>query len=593
MRFFSSQKDTSTHLAIFAGFIVSILLIAPLVTGPKNAHADFQDNLKECGEAALITLMVDAAIAALDGMRVPINDWPSWIKDHVMDCVAWAAKAWIIEDMTGQTINYVQTGINGNPAFVQSITQHLIRKADAIAGSFIEQTVPFLCTPFQADIQLALTNLYRSSKGLGYYEYASCTLSESIGNVDAFVNGDFSAGGWEGWFSFVGNPYNNPVGAYLEASNELASRLNAKEEEEKSELAFASGFLSKKTQTCYTVVEDGGPPQEFTLQEGQDINEAAAEAGINAGEFECDPAEIITPGETIKSSLETTFKTNLDNVVAADELNEIIALWLGYLMSDVLTGDKGLAGYSSEDFPDHEGVTEDGSPYEDSLPPIQTSCGTGGWLEAAPGVTAETEPYHFERNGLVLDAQPGNANVSFQLDTPAEEGEYYTKAEVSIDVQIGPWYEGAPSDFHQIFYLQRDANPDNFDWRENNIGILNLRGPGQNKIIAGHNLNLTVGDCTKSKSASFSPQPGETYNFTYGYDTIEALAWAEVRRNNHNGEIVTSVGFKPTAEFIEAIHPLHRGNAGFFVTIGGPDGYHAPEVPMYGWKFSNLTVDFE
>ncbi|MEK7606444.1 MAG: hypothetical protein AAB458_02540 [Patescibacteria group bacterium] len=587
---FSSQKSRSTLLTIIAGFAISVFLLIPFVQ-VSTVKADFQDNLEECGEAALISLIGMLISAA--ATRVPIDDWPSWIKEQVMDCVAWAAKAWIIEDMTGQTVAYVQTGINGNPAFVQNLRQHLTRQADVIAGSFIEQTVPFLCSPFQADIQLALMNLYRNAKGVGYYQYASCTLTEAVENVDDFIGGDFSAGGWEGWFAFVGDPYNNPIGSYIETSNELASRLNAAAEEERTELAFASGFLRKKTQTCYAYPPEGqtGAPQQFTIRDGQSLEEALAEAGIDsAAEYECDPAQTITPGETVKSGLESVFKTNLDQVVAADELNEIIALWLGYLLSDVLTGDEGLAGYTNEDFPEHEGVTEDGDPYEDDLPPIQTTCGTGGWLEAAPGVTQEFEPYHFERNGLVLDAQPGNANIAFELDTPAEAGEYYTKVQVSIDVEIGPWYEPMPTDFHQIMYIQRESNPNNYDWRENNLGILNLRGPGQNKFIAGHNLNLTIGDCTKSKSSSFSPQQGQRYTFVYGYDTTQRLAWAEVKQGN---QIVTSVGFSPTAEFIEAIHPLHRGNEGFFISIGGPDGYHAPEVPMYGWKFYDLVVDFE
>lgn len=577
--FFKQHKRTQkTLFGLLTGLILFVSLFGSFAK-PARAQS-FAQGVGNCTMAALVSLIAESIASSFASIRVPIDDMPAWIKDTILDCIVWQLKQEIIEDITERTVGYVQSGVDGNPSFVTNIGQYLRTIADKTAGAYIQQTIPLLCSPFQADIQLALTNYYRQYAGIDYFNNISCSLSESVENIDDFVNGDFSSGGWSGWFEFVGNPYNNPIGAYFETKNDLSLRLASATGEAGMKVNLGSGFLSKETQQCYEAPADGnGPPRPI----GED------EVGPFQGVVTCDPPQITTPGDTIKTSLEQAFGVSLDQLATADELNEIIALWLTSVFVDILDSDEGLSGYRREDH-DFGSTTDDGNPIDPNLPPVQTSCGTGGWLEST--ATAEGEPVSFTKSGLVLEASPGSANIAFGLPAPA--GRIYTKATVSIDVEVGPWFSEAPSDFHQIVFLQRgSSNPNNFDWAENNVGIINLRGPNQNKLVAGHNMNILIGDCTKSKSTGFSPEQGARYNFTYTYDTTNQTVTTVVRKNSRTGQIVASVSDTPTADVIQSNHPLGGNSSGFFVWVGGPDSYEPPEVPMYGWKFYDLSVTIE
>jgi len=540
----------------------------------------YQDKVEECALAGLIQLALQFLLSYVSN-QVPVVDFSQAIKEGFEDCLIWALKAALIEALTGRTVAWVQTGFDGNPAFITNVNDSLRDIADKAAGEYVSKFVPLLCSPFQADVQLALLNTYRSWQNTGYFNNISCTLTDAIENVDDFVNGNFSAGGWGGWFAYVGNPYNNPLGAYIEGSNDLALRLRSATGQEVLKWNFANGFLSKEVVQCYEYPVTGdGPPRPI----GQD------EVGPFQGQVVCDPPKIVTPGDTVKTSLEQAFQSNLDNIVSADEINEIISIAIGFITSDILSGDGGLSGYNSDDFPYDGDVVPGAEPGTDpDRPPVTTDCGTGNWLLS--NAEEQGTPLSLTRNGLVLDVTPANRNIAFSLPTQADR--LYSRAVVSVDVEIGPWYPGHQDEFHQLFFLQRGTNPNNFQWEENNVGIVNLRGPNQNKIVAGHNMNIQIGACTKNTTQNFTPQEGETYNFTYTYDTIAQTVTTVVRRNGAGGQVVATLTDTPTADAIQSDHPQDGGQGGFFVWIGGPDSYSAPEVPMDGWKFYNLSVSIQ
>jgi hypothetical protein len=74
--------------------------------------------------------------------------------------------------------------------------------------------------------------------------------------TDSFAT-DFSQGGWNGWFSLTQNPQNNPLGFSILASQELADKTSAKQEDAKADLAQGDGFLSQKRCVEYAKVDSG------------------------------------------------------------------------------------------------------------------------------------------------------------------------------------------------------------------------------------------------------------------------------------------------------------------------------------------------
>ena len=123
-------------------------------------------------------------------------------------------------------------------------------------------------------------------------------------NIDEFVAGDFSQGGWVGWFDLVitNNPYRN----FLVASSELDARIAAARAREVKLLEFGDGFLS--FEQCIT--------DQF-------------------GKQRC---SIVTPGKVIQEQLDHTLGTNLRQLELADEINEIIGALITQLVNKVFTG---------------------------------------------------------------------------------------------------------------------------------------------------------------------------------------------------------------------------------------------------------------
>ena len=132
-----------------------------------------------------------------------------------LDMAARIAAQIAIQRIVASTVEWANTGFEGNPAYVTDPKQYFSDLSDGIAGEFIlGSDLSFLCSPFQTQIRLALRQSYVRPNPF------QCTLTQVVGNIENFY-GDFSQGGWDAWFSMTQNPTNNPYGAYLEAKIEL------------------------------------------------------------------------------------------------------------------------------------------------------------------------------------------------------------------------------------------------------------------------------------------------------------------------------------------------------------------------------------
>src|SRR5690606_23796963 len=70
------------------------------------------------------------------------------------------------------------------------------------------------------------------------------TLNQVSQDPNAFIQGDFSQGGWDAWIELWRNPQNNPLGAFHAAEQELGKRISSAEGERRTELEWGRGFLS-------------------------------------------------------------------------------------------------------------------------------------------------------------------------------------------------------------------------------------------------------------------------------------------------------------------------------------------------------------
>jgi hypothetical protein len=252
-----------------------------------------------------------------------------------------------IQSMTRSVVNWINSGFNGSPAFVTNLDVYLGLVADATANTFVNQLLadPAIKSPFQTAVAtLVQVNYLRSSAANGFFLQNPYTLSQYTTNDTAFINGQSFDGGLRAWLAMTTNPQNNPLGSQLLAQNELTRRISQAQANKMSLLNWGQGFLS----WCET--DNAASAPEVTGCEGPGcappVNTTLANGAKTCTNSDGSAGTISTPGSVIQAQLNKTLGLSGDQLVTADEFNEIIGALMSQLVGQVLGGGGGLAGVS-------------------------------------------------------------------------------------------------------------------------------------------------------------------------------------------------------------------------------------------------------
>ncbi len=297
---------SSTHKQISVSFLILTILISVFLLYPYKKTMAMA--VTEVGaQLGFISQITGFTAISASGSQTLV------VKEYALDKIGWAIANIIIQEMSHNIVNWINSGFDGNPAFVTDLGGFLTDISDRVAGSFIEGTeLSLLCDPFQLQIRRALAINYNSTFG----KTIECRLSNVVDNIDNFLAGDFGAGGWKGWYELT--VQDNPYSRYLQASEKLDARIvNAKGRELKL-LDWGNGFLSWK--------ECGG---------------SGATDPISTAN-----CPIVTPGKVIESQLNDTLDSGRNRLIVADEIDEIIGALLTQLTQQALSGSGGLFGLS-------------------------------------------------------------------------------------------------------------------------------------------------------------------------------------------------------------------------------------------------------
>jgi hypothetical protein len=256
-----------------------------------------------------------------------ITSWATgslWIKENVLDGIGWALAKRIVSSMVSSLINWINSGFQGSPAFVQDLKGFLLQAADEVIGEYIEDLGgigSFICSPFRLDVQVSVAMQYQQARSNGGdgQPAPTCTLSGIIDNIEGFIGGAFDQGGWQDWFQITATPQTyTPYGAALSAQVGARARIINAQGEELKLLEFGDGFLSGEI--CETVHGAGSPREDCFISK---------------------------PGKIIQEALSFNLDSGRQSLITADEINEIIAALLGQLANAAMTGMAGLLGLSS------------------------------------------------------------------------------------------------------------------------------------------------------------------------------------------------------------------------------------------------------
>lgn len=186
--------------------------------------------------------------SAIGATRVPVGNPIQEGKDTgILGMVSWDQIGWClvnatIESIGAATVDWINSGFQGNSVFVEDPAQFFADVADIQAGVFInELSNGFLCEPIRNIVTVNLASNYNNRIG-GYSP--QCTFTGAAGNIEQFMAGDTF--GWADWNSYTQDPYNNPFGASIYSEIELDNRIASALGIQSKVLDWGAGFFSKK-----------------------------------------------------------------------------------------------------------------------------------------------------------------------------------------------------------------------------------------------------------------------------------------------------------------------------------------------------------
>jgi len=283
------------------------------------------------------------------------GDYPTWglfIKETVLDGIATLLATYALEKLARDTVDWINSGFDGNPAYVQNPKSFLTGIGDDAIGEFIlGSNFGFVCSPFQLQLKQSLLRLHIPN------QRTQCTLSEVVSNVENFVGGDFYDGGWDAWAELVTR--SNPYTQFLNKQNELALEISGRQKIELAKIGYGAGFLSydKCPNEEYACKYNGEwlpgvsetqcqqPPTTIDPVTGFPVPERSPGAWICRAEL-----QTVTPGSVISEQLNKVLGAGTDRLIAADEINEIITALIGQLVSKIFNSgpDGGLGNIETD-----------------------------------------------------------------------------------------------------------------------------------------------------------------------------------------------------------------------------------------------------
>lgn len=187
----------------------------------------------------------------------------------------------------------------------------------------------------------------------------------------------------------------------------------------------------------------------------------------------------------------------------------------------------------------------------------------------------------FTQNGTFHVATPAEPTRIFNIPVPKDRD--FARIEVEFDLHHGGW-SWEPSANHSLFWLHRGACcwP---QWASNIFGFANAFGPGRNEIKVATNADLPRFQERVAYRRGVPFLEGHDYHLNYLYDAAGGAFRLTVFEG---GQEVVTVQNAASAKVVRS-----DNSEAFMIYFGHEDATGVgPERPGYGWRYSNLRVEF-
>ncbi len=169
------------------------------------------------------------------------------------------------------------------------------------------------------------------------------------------------------------------------------------------------------------------------------------------------------------------------------------------------------------------------------------------------------------------------ANTKRILGVPVSRELSLKKMIVEVDFVPGPWNREKVPGNHAIIWVHRGK------FRSNSICNVNTFGPNKFTVKSNQNVDMPAGTVT-AEEMGLQLEQGKKYHLRYVYDAETQNIATEVLAN---GAVLKRMNMPGTA----ANRVLTVPATGLVVEFGHYPGQEGPEIPSYGWSYSNLKIE--
>jgi hypothetical protein len=181
----------------------------------------------------------------------------------------------------------------------------------------------------------------------------------------------------------------------------------------------------------------------------------------------------------------------------------------------------------------------------------------------------------FNAPGLLHKAAKGNEKAIIRIPVPQTLA--LRQMTIDWDVTPGPWSTKNRAGAHALIWLYRGK------FRSNTVANVNFYGPNKNFMKVNQNIDLPQGANTNA-SGNMTLQQGKVYHYHYVYDSAAKAIVVTVAQDGH---VLRTVRLPASA----ANGTLTIPATGLLADFGHFSTQKGPEVPTWGWSYSNLRVE--
>ena len=284
------------------------------------------------------------------------------VNDTCLNSIGRIVIKMLLQKMTMSTVNWINSGFDGKPAFIQDPSKFF---GDIAKNEFLqfggEINDPKLFPFGKAWIRNQATHFNNK-----FADNARYSLDELIRNTTPQYSAtgfwlNFDQGGWGAWSAMTQYPQNNALGFQLMASNELQRRLagtaQSTAQNVRDALQAADGFLGDQrcvdpsgvTREAHNSALAGtgkGPKPQLddpiyatsTSSQFGNVDMTSYQADLTAWENTPEPRvcnrwEYVTPGKLIAEAATSTIKYPENNLLKADDLNDAMTAIMDALLA--------------------------------------------------------------------------------------------------------------------------------------------------------------------------------------------------------------------------------------------------------------------